>query len=69
VLLIQYAARRLDWPISDEDAAMLANVLSVLILALVRQFVMPVATVKAAGLSPTAVVERADDPAVAPYRG
>lgn len=69
ILAVQAGARYIDWPISEEDAAWIANALSAIIVALIRQYVMPVATVKAAGLSPDAVVDRAKDPAVMAFRG
>jgi hypothetical protein len=69
VLLIQVFVRKMDWPMDDETARIVADGLSVVILAAVRQLVMPVATVKAAGLSPETVTARAKDPAVVPFRG
>lgn len=69
VLLIQMAARKLDLPIDEEAARYIANGLSVAVVWIIRTYVMPVATVKAAGLSPDAVLERAADPAVPPFRG
>lgn len=68
-VVIQIVARSRDWPVSEEDAALIADALSFALFALVRWLVMPVATVKAAGLSPDAVLERAADPAVPPFRG
>ena len=68
-VVIQIVARNRDWPVNDEDAALIADALSFALFALVRWLVMPVATVKAAGLSPDAVLERAADPAVLPFRG
>lgn len=69
VLLIQVAARRLDLPIDEEAARYIAHGLSAVVVWIIRNYVMPVATVKAAGLSPDAVLERAADPAVVPFRG
>lgn len=68
VVAIQLAARKLDLPMDEEAASVIAHGLSLLVVIVIRRYVMPVATVKAAGLSPDAVLERAADPAVVPYR-
>lgn len=61
----------LDLPALDSDTAeTVANVVITLAGALVvRAKVMPVATIKEAGLSPKAVEARAEDPEILAHRG
>jgi hypothetical protein len=56
--------------IDDQTVQAVASFLVILGGALLtRAKVMPVATIKEAGLSPEAVKERAEDPAVTPHAG
>lgn len=71
VAVLHLALRSLDIERVDEETLQaVASFLLVLGGALLtRAKVMPVATLQDAGLSPAAVKERAEDPAVPPHRG
>jgi len=64
VAILQYAIRFFDLgPIDDSVLQDLATGLVVLVGAFIaRRKVMPVATIKEAGINPTAVKSRADNP-------
>lgn len=71
VAIIQYAIRFFDLGTVDDSAVQgLATGIIVLIgAAWARWKVMPVATIKEAGLSPTAVQSRADNPSIPRHAG
>lgn len=71
VAAINLLLRSLD--VEGVDDALVQSVASFLVILggaiLTRAKVMPVATIKDAGLSPKAVEQRADDREILPYRG